>query len=136
MDLIQVFKMQTILLLILSFTKIKANGVNNLPEDLEKLWLGSQVLIYHNPDIMLNYWWRIQDPDCFGNFLSTHYIITASSCFINVNEILKNSETNEEERSKVEIISRSIKQHIKIEKTRIAKVSKKQISLFVKHQKE
>ena len=122
MNMIQVFKMLSILL-ILSFTKIKANGVNNLPEDLEKLWLGSQVLIYHNPDFTLNYWWRFQNPDCFGNFLSAHYIITASSCFINVNEILKYSETNEEEGSDIEIISRSIKQHIKIENTRIAKVS-------------
>ena len=115
--------MLSILLLILSFTKIKANGVNNLPEDLEKLWLGSQVLIYHNPDFTLNHWWRTQDPDCFGNFLSTHYILTASSCFINVNEILKYAETNENGWSENEIISRSIKQHIKIEKTRIAKVS-------------
>ena len=49
MNLIQVFKMISILLF-LSLTKIKANSVNNLPTNLEKLWISSQVLIYHNPE--------------------------------------------------------------------------------------
>ena len=38
MNLIQVFKMLRILLF-LSFTKIKANSVNNLPTNLERLWI-------------------------------------------------------------------------------------------------
>ena len=38
MNLIQVFKMLSILLF-LSFTKIKANSVNNLPTNLEILWI-------------------------------------------------------------------------------------------------
>ena len=122
MNLIQVFKMLSILLF-LSFTKIKANSVNNLPTNLERLWISSQVLIYHNP---VTKDFRNQDPDCFGNFIATHYIITAASCFMDVNEILKYSETNYKTpnaREEKDIISRSIKKNINIEKTRIAKVN-------------
>ena len=123
MNLIQVFRMLRILL-ILSFTKIKANFINKLPTNLEKLWISSQVLIYHNPDKTKDF--RNQDPDCFGNFIATHYIITAASCFMDVNEILKYSETNDKTpnaREEKDIISTSIKKNINFEKTRIAKVN-------------
>ena len=112
------------ILLILSFTKIKANVINNLPDDLEKLWISSQVLIYHNPDRNKDF--RILDPDCFGNSIATQYIITSASCFMDVNEILKYSETNDKSpngQKEKDIISRSIKKNLNIEKTRIAKVS-------------
>ena len=132
MNLIQVFKMLSILLF-LSFTKIKANSVNNLPTNLENLWISSQVLIYHNPEMFKDF--SIQEPDCLGNLIATNYIITAASCFMFTLEILKYSETNNERPSETNIkrpteseensiISRSIK-NIDIEKTRIVKVNSK-----------
>ena len=122
MNLIQVFKMLSILLF-LSFTKIKANGVNNLPTNLEKLWISSQVLIYHNPETFKDF--SIQEPDCLGNLIATNYIITAASCFMFTFEILKYSERNDKRPTESEenaIISRSIK-NIDIKKTRIVKVN-------------
>ena len=122
MNLIQVFKMLSILLF-LSFTKIKANSVNNLPTNLEKLWISSQVLIYHNPETFKDF--SIQEPDCLGNLIATNYIITAASCFMFTFEILKYSERNDKrptESEENDIISRSIK-NIDIEKTRIVKVN-------------
>ena len=122
MNLIQVFKMLSILLF-LSFTKIKANSVNNLPTNLEKLWISSQVLIYHNPETFKDF--SIQEPDCLGNLISTNYIITAASCFMFTFEILKYSERNDKRPTESEenaIISRSIK-NIDIKKTRIVKVN-------------
>ena len=92
MNLIQVFKMLSILLF-LSFTKIKANSVNNLPTNLERLWISSQVLIYHNPETFKDF--SIQEPDCLGNLIATNYIITAASCFMFIFEILKYSEYSE-----------------------------------------
>ena len=122
MNLIQVFKMLSILLF-LSFTKIKANSVNNLPTNLEKLWISSQVLIYHNPETFKDF--SIQEPDCLGNLIATNYIITAASCFMFTFEILKYSERNNKRPTESEenaIISRSIK-NIDIKKTRIVKVN-------------
>ena len=122
MNLIQVFKMLSILLF-LSFTKIKANSVNNLPTNLEKLWISSQVLIYHNPETFKDF--SIQEPDCLGNLIATNYIITAASCFMFTFEILKYSERNDKRPTESEenaIISRSIK-NIDIKKTRIFKVN-------------
>ena len=111
------------ILLFLSFTKIKANGVNNLPTNLEKLWISSQVLIYHNPETFKDF--SIQEPDCLGNLIATNYIITAASCFMFTFEILKYSERNDKRPTESEenaIISRSIK-NIDIKKTRIVKVN-------------
>ena len=122
MNLIQVFKMLSILLF-LYFTKIKANSVNNLPTNLEKLWISSQVLIYHNPETFKDF--SIQEPDCLGNLIATNYIITAASCFMFTFEILKYSERNDKRPTESEenaIISRSIK-NIDIKKTRIVKVN-------------
>ena len=122
MNLIQVFKMLSILLF-LSFTKIKANSVNNIPTNLEKLWISSQVLIYHNPETFKDF--SIQEPDCLGNLIATNYIITAASCFMFTFEILKYSERNDKRPTESEenaIISRSIK-NIDIKKTRIVKVN-------------
>ena len=122
MNLIQVFKMLSILLF-LSFTKIKANSVNNLPTNLEKLWISSQVLIYHNPETFKDF--SIQEPDCLGNLIATNYILTAASCFMSTFEILKYSERNDKRPTESEenaIISRSIK-NIDIKKTRIVKVN-------------
>ena len=122
MNLIQVFKMLSILLF-LPFAKIKANSVNNLPTNLEKLWISSQVLIYHNPETFKDF--SIQEPDCLGNLIATNYIITAASCFMFTFEILKYSERNDKRPTESEenaIISRSIK-NIDIKKTRIVKVN-------------
>ena len=106
------------LLLIMSFIRIEAT---NMPRVLEKLWLDSQVLIYHNSNPKQDV--TLKEPDCFGNLLTKKFVITAASCFINVENILKYSETKVAEPTQAEereIISSSIK--VNIEYTHIAKV--------------
>ena len=137
MNLIQVFKMLSILLF-LSFTKIKANSVNNLPTNLEKLWISSQVLIYHNPETFKDF--SIQEPDCFGNALTKYHVITAASCFIKLNYKLQclkrdcktekckdidyhQSDTKQNQINLQLVYFQSIKKSIYIEETLIAQVS-------------
>jgi hypothetical protein len=122
------------ILLILSFAKSKVIARNSkLPEDLETLWLNSQVMIYHNSKPSQDF--SIQEPDCFGNALTEHYVITAASCFIELNYKLQchkrdckseqcNDRQNHQSKTKPNQINfQSIKKSIKIEKTLIAQVS-------------
>ena len=109
------------ILLIISFIKIEAKDIIK-DKGLEKLWLDSQVLIYHNSnpndDVSL------KGPDCFGNLLTKKFVITAASCFMNTESILKYSETKNTiptEAEEKQIISSSIK--VNIENTHIAKVN-------------
>ena len=62
----------------------------------QHLFLKTQVLIYHNP----NPFWHIYalqngEPDCFGTIIAPQYIVTAASCFMSVNLILKYSENHD-----------------------------------------
>ena len=90
-----------------------------MPKELKKLWLDSQVLIYHNSNPKQDV--TLKEPDCFGNLLTVKFIITAASCFMNVENILKYSNTEPTEAEEKQIISRSIK--VNIENTHIAKVN-------------
>ena len=109
------------ILLLTFFIRIEAIDIIK-DKNLEKLWLESQVLIYHNSkpkeDVTL------KEPDCFGNLLTKKFVITAASCFMNVENILKYSETKDRkptEANEKQIISSSIK--VNIENTHIAKVN-------------
>ena len=107
------------ILLLMSFTKFKVIAFNSkLPDGLETLWLNNQVMIYHNSKPSQDF--SMQEPDCFGNALSKHYVITTASCFVELNYMLQCNEKN----PKQDIINfDSIKKSINIENTLIAQVS-------------
>jgi hypothetical protein len=109
------------ILLLISFVRIEAKDIIK-DKGLEKLWLDSQVLIYHNSNPKEDVTLKV--PDCFGNLLTKQFVITAASCFMNVENILKYSETKNTKPPEAEekkIISSSIK--VNIENTHIAKVN-------------
>ena len=127
------------ILLLLSFANFKVIALNSkLPEDLETLWLNSQVMIYHNSKPSQDF--SIQEPDCFGNALTKYHVITAASCFIELNYKLQclkrdcktekckdidyhQSNTKQNQINLQLVYFQSIKKSIEIEKTLIAQVS-------------
>ena len=127
------------ILLLLSSANFKVIALNSkLPEDLETLWLNSQVMIYHNSKPSQDF--SIQEPDCFGNALTKYHVITAASCFIELNYKLQclkrdcktekckdidyhQSNTKQNQINLQLVYFQSIKKSIKIEKTFIAQVS-------------
>ena len=113
------------LLLIMSFIRIEATILPRDLEQLENLWLDSQVLMYHNSKPSQDL--KTEEPICFGNLLTMKYVITVASCFMNVEDILKYSETHDKkpprEADEDLIISRSIKKDLKIDKIHIIKVN-------------
>ena len=122
MKLVQSSNMISILL-IMSFIRIEAIDIIK-NKNLEKLWLDSQVLIYHNSNPKEDV--TLKEPDCFGNLLTVKSVITAASCFMNVEKILRYSERKDAkptEADEKQIISSSIKVNINIENTHIAKVN-------------
>ena len=121
------------ILLLLSFAKFKVITLNSkLPEDLATLWLNSQVMIYHNSKPSQDF--SIQEPDCFGNALTEYYVITAASCFIELNyklqchkhdcknEKCKDRKTHQSKTKLNQINFQSIKKGIKIKNTLIVQV--------------
>ena len=111
-------------LLILSFIIIEASILPKELKELENLWLHSQVLIYYNSKASEDL--KLKEPDCFGNLLTVKFVITAASCFMNVENILRYSERKDAkptEADEQQIISRSIKGQLNIENTHIAKVN-------------
>ena len=127
------------ILLLLSSANFKVIALNSkLPEDLEKLWLNSQVMIYHNSKPSQDF--SIQEPECFGNALTKYHVITAASCFIELNYQLQclkrdcktekckdidyhQSNTKQNQINLQLVYFQSIKKSIKIEETHIAQVS-------------
>ena len=116
------------ILLLLSFAKFKVIALNSkLPKDLETVWLKSQVMIYHNSNPSQDF--SLQEPDCFGNALTKHHVLTSASCFIELIYMLKcarnkKSEPNpgEPKTQQNEINFESIKTGINIKDTQITKV--------------
>ena len=110
------------ILLLLSFAKFKVIALNSeLPEDLEKSFLKT-VMIFHNSNPSQDL--SVQQPDCFGNVLSKHYVLTAASCFVELNYMLECNERNRNDQGKQNRITfLSIKKDINIENTLIAEVS-------------
>ena len=110
------------ILLLMSFAKFKVIALNSiLPEGLETLWLNNQVMIYHNSKPSHDF--SIKEPDCSGHFLTKNHIITAASCFVELNYMLQCNENNRKHQSKQNINNfDSIKKSIKIENTLIAQV--------------
>ena len=111
--------------LILSFIIIEASILLKGLKELENLWIHSQVLIYYNSKPSEDL--KLKEPDCFGNLVTVKFVKTAASCFMNVEDILKYSETHDKkpprEADENLIISRSIKKDLKIDKIYIIKVN-------------
>ena len=58
----------------------------------------TQVLIYHNPNPLGHVY--ASEPDCLGTIIAPEYIVTAASCFMSVNYILRYSEDYDRKPSK------------------------------------
>ena len=52
----------------------------------------TQVLIHHNPNLFRPIY--ASEPDCLGTIIAPKYVVTAASCFMSVNHILRYSEDN------------------------------------------
>ena len=111
------------ILLLLSFAKFKVIIALNskLPKNLETVWIKSQVMIYHNakPSQDLS----LQEPDCFGNVLTKHHVLTSASCFIELIYMLKCAHVGLKPQTQPnEMNLESIKTGINIKDTLITKV--------------
>ena len=117
------------ILLLLSFAKFKVIALNSkLPKDLETVWLKSQVMIYHNSNPSQDF--SLREPDCFGNVLTKHHVLTSASCFIELIYMLK---CNFEHKTQLnEMNLESIKTGVNIKETLITKVIHVKYILIVK----
>ena len=64
----------------------------------QHLFLKTQVLIYLDPNPFRNIY--AGEPDCFGTIIAPQYIVTAASCFMSLNLILRYSENNDRKPTK------------------------------------
>ena len=63
---------------------------STVPQSLFEKWENTQVFIYHFsifPKIVSKF--KFPNPDCFGNLLTTEYILTATSCFWDVEKFVE-----------------------------------------------
>ena len=70
-------------------TGISDNKVPDLPEDFFRKWENSQVFIYYKTLDFHRKESKYPYPDCFGNLLTATYVLTASSCFMDVKRFAK-----------------------------------------------
>ena len=61
----------------------------DLPEDFFRKWEDSQVFIYYKRGITKKFFSEFPYPDCFGNLITADYVITATSCFIDLKKLVK-----------------------------------------------
>ena len=120
------------ILLVLSFAKFKVIALNSkLPKDLETVWLKSQVMIYHNSKPSQDF--SLREPDCFGNALTKHHVLTSASCFIELIYMLKCAHVGLKPLTQLnEMNLESIKKGINIKDTLITKVIHVKYILIVK----
>ena len=84
-------------LIISSFFMTDISGSNpfkdyedpDLPEDFFRKWEDSQVFIYYKRGITKKFLSEFPYPDCFGNLITADYVITATSCFIDLKKLVK-----------------------------------------------
>ena len=70
-------------------TGISDNKVPDLPEDFFSKWENSQVFIYYKTLDFHRKESKYPYPDCFGNLLTAKYVLTATSCFMDVKRFAK-----------------------------------------------
>ena len=70
----------------------------NLPEDFFEKWEDSQVFIYYKRGITKKFLSEFPYPDCFGNLITADYVITATSCFIDLKKFVERIRDRENDR--------------------------------------
>ena len=60
----------------------------DLPPDFVRKWEDSQVFIYYEIKFTQKFSSEYPYPDCFGNLITAEYVITATSCFMNLKKLI------------------------------------------------
>jgi hypothetical protein len=77
----------------------------------------------------------MKSPDCFGNLISENQVLTAASCFIDMEKLLKHLETKNYMISEADLLNQirnSFLRNLNIENTIIAKVGMENCFYFLK----
>ena len=61
----------------------------NLPEDFFRKWKHSQVFIYYKIGYLQKFQEEYPYPDCFGNLLTAEHVLTATTCFIDMDTFVQ-----------------------------------------------
>ena len=94
--------------------------LNVKANNFDDKWLNSQVFIYHDSKNI-----HMKSPDCFGNLISENQVLTAASCFIDMEKLLKHLEAKNYMISEADLLNQirnSFKRNLYVEDTIIAKV--------------
>ena len=71
---------------------INGNKDLDLPPDFVKKWEDSQVFIYykqpHKSKFAQKFSSEYPYPDCFGNLITAEYVITSTSCFMDLKKLI------------------------------------------------
>ena len=68
---------------------INENKDPDLPPDFVRKWEDSQVFIYYKTKFAKKFSSEYPYPDCFGNLITADYVISATSCFIDLKKLVK-----------------------------------------------
>ena len=60
----------------------------DLPPDFVRKWEDSQVFIYYKTKFAKKFSSEYPYPDCFGNLITAEYVITATSCFMDLKKLI------------------------------------------------
>ena len=61
----------------------------NLPEDFFSKWENSQVFIYYRMRFSQKFQSEYPYPNCFGNLLTAEHVLTATTCFIDMDTFVQ-----------------------------------------------
>ena len=103
--------------------------LNVKANNFEYKWLNSQVFIYHKDSKNIHE----KTPDCFGNLISEHHVLTAASCFIDMEKLIEHLEAKNyiiSEADLLQEIRNNFLKKIIIENMIIAKVCISEYLLF------
>ena len=60
----------------------------DLPPNFVRKWEDSQVFIYYKKKFAQKFSSEYPYPDCFGNLITAEYVITATSCFMDLKKLI------------------------------------------------
>ena len=61
----------------------------DLPEDFFRKWKHSQVFIYYKIGYLQKFQEEYPYPDCFGNLFTAEHVLTATTCFIDMDTFVQ-----------------------------------------------